>query len=384
MNLDERLRQTAEELDRAVSDRSKPMPKRARRRITGPVIALATAAAVLIPVLIVTAVVFTGDGSAPLATEPTETEGQTGSTSAPVTSAPAPVTTWPPTTLMVDSGLSEADLATSLSDEGTLVLAEEGVALAVEPIPDANVTSLSVLLGFDGETRGSLVDLSGGIPDAAVWLKTTTTEETTRATVFGLVAPGSETVKLQLAGLPELETSQVWERPEIDRAVFLGSVEITGSVDSDEWEVTLTTGDGETIRILLEGNVEPILTVEDTTTLTLFLPKRPLVVDSQEVETLPGAIVCQAPDDVDTPPNRGGVGTGADPHQNPEAALQGFVDQTAANFGLATSGFVELISSGELIGYGVEFMGGSGYVTVVSLTQDDQGWTVDHWEASGC
>ena len=373
MTLDQKLRQTADELNRSVSGR-RPSPRLHPRRARGPVVALATAAAVLVPVIVISAVVFNGrepDLPGPvgsLAEEPEPT---------PTTTRPAATTT--PT---IDDGLSEADLLPpgwdrGLGTDAVLVLAEDGVALALSGDESGGFTTWAM----GAQAGRTTVDVAGEIPDTVVWVETTRGNPT--ATVFGIVEQDSTNIEIQIDGITQLATARIFQRPEIGRAAFIGHVNASNLPETwSDWQITATSGDGVTSVIPLD--IPDALNATEGVTVSMLLPLRPLVVGAVTVDSLPKAVSCQAPKDIETPPNKGGVFPQPTQHPTSEDALDAFIAATAGEHHLATSGYVELRTLVDLIGYGVELEGGSGFVTVISMAETSRGWIVDQWEASGC
>lgn len=373
MTLDQRMRQTAAELNRSVSGR-RPSPRFHLRRARGPFVALASAAAVLVPVIVISAVVFNGSE--------TDLPGLVGSPAdqpEPTTTTTRPAATTTPT---IEDGLSEADLLPpgwnrGLGTDAVLVLAENGVALAVSADQGGGFTTWAM----GAQAGRTTVDVAGEIPDTVVWVETTGGNPT--ATVFGIVEPGSTKIELQIEGVAQLTTERVFQRPEIGRAVFIGHLDASNLPETwSDWQITTTSGDGATSVIPLD--IPDALDATEGVTVSMLSPLRPLVVGAATVDSLPEAVVCRAPDDIETPPNKGGVFSQPRQHPTPEEALDAFIAETASEHHLATSGYVELRTPVDLIGYGVELDGGSGFVTVISMAETGDGWFVDQWEASGC
>lgn len=107
-----------------------------------------------------------------------------------------------------------------------------------------------------------------------------------------------------------------------------------------------------------------------------------LVKDTIEVESAPVAIECGAgaDDDYDYPPRKGGpVDLGRTFH-SPEDALEGFLAQ--AEPGVSRSDYTKLIEPDGSVSFGYD--AGLGYVTVVSVVEQDGRWTVDAWDSAGC
>ena len=103
-----------------------------------------------------------------------------------------------------------------------------------------------------------------------------------------------------------------------------------------------------------------------------------LVIDTLEVDQLPDLIPCG------TPSTRSGVVNQITFHPSPVGALASFLEDPNVDDGvrLAQFGYHELREPDGSITYGR----GSGrdYVTLVSIEQFAEGWSVVAWEASGC
>lgn len=372
MNLDQKLRQTGDELDRVVSGRRPPSAFH-RRDHRGPVVAVATAAAILAPVIVISALVF--NPSEPGLSDPV---GSTPDQPETATTTTRPSTT----TTRIGDGLSQADQLPpgwdrGLGAEAALVLAEDGIALAVSEEGGFGFTTLAM-----GATAGrTVVDSGGEIPDTAVWVETVSGNR--KATVFGLVALGTIHVDIQVDGVTHLSTDRVYQRPEIGRTVFIGTLDASNLRQAgSDWQITTTSP--EDVRSVVALDTPEAGDDPKGVSVRMLLAKRPLVVGRIDVDLLPRAVPCQPPDDVEAPANKRESLPGARTYSTPGDALHRFITDTASQHQLATSGYVELHTSERLIGYGIEFEGGPGFVTVVSVDQTELGWAATGWEASGC
>lgn len=373
MNLDQKLRETADELNRAVSGR-RPTHRFHRRNHRGPVLALTTAASILIPVVVISSMVF--NGSEPGLSAPAGSTADQPQEATPTTQPDS-------TTVPISSdGLSEADQLpqgwdSGLGADAVLVLAEDGVALAVSIGDTGGFTTWAT----GGQRQGTVVDVAGEIPDTAVWVETVSGQAS--AAVFGLVEPETTHVEIQVDGVTYLTTDRVFKRPGIGRAVFIGSLDTSNLPQAwNIWQITTTSPEATTSVVTLD-TPETAADPEEVT-LSMLLARGPLVVGRSDVDSLPGAVACQTPDNIETPPNKGESLPPANTYPTPDDALDAFIADTAIEHQLATSGYLELHTSDGLIGYGTEFEGGPGFVTIVAIDQTEQGWAVTGWEASGC
>jgi hypothetical protein len=374
MRLEEKLRRTAEELEGAISGRRPELERvMRRRRFGGPLIALATAAAILIPAVVASLVIL------PNQTPPSGLAARPADDPAPATTALPTETIEVPEEGDGLSQLSELskDWSSPFGEDASTLLAEDGVALVAYEAPGAMSETYETWADAEGDPF--VLGVGGAIPETVVWVLN---QPDTEPTVFGIVPTGTTSVELDVRGLPHITTDRVYQRPEVDRAVFVATVDEPTLGDGDG--LVLGDGSGNKTTVKLQADeVAAESEPDNVISLQSFFVAQPLITGSTEVANLPEAIECQAPEGVTTPANRSGEGDGeilATPEGALEAFIAGFDEQPA----IGSDGYHKLTAGGETIGFGVEFEGGSGYVTVVGVNRVDGGWTVTTWNASGC
>jgi hypothetical protein len=114
--------------------------------------------------------------------------------------------------------------------------------------------------------------------------------------------------------------------------------------------------------------------------LEVNAPVQPLITGSQPADTVPPAITCRAPAGTPAPPNIGGQVNEAT-FPTPEEALDAFVHEPP---GRIESGYQRLDLPDGTIAYAAPVITGDGFVTVIHMKRDQQGWTVDSWDSSAC
>lgn len=121
-------------------------------------------------------------------------------------------------------------------------------------------------------------------------------------------------------------------------------------------------------------------------------PDLPLVARSISADAPPDVPACQAPPGVDHVDRQGGPVQGIGTFATPEEALQAFIDTKTVTdvdaFGVEVEhttigdrGYTAMTLPDDTIAYVHEVGAGR---TIVHATPTGDGWTIDHWEATGC
>jgi membrane peptidoglycan carboxypeptidase len=111
----------------------------------------------------------------------------------------------------------------------------------------------------------------------------------------------------------------------------------------------------------------------------------PLIIGAVAVDELPAVIICSG-GGADIPPNIGGPVTGTGTHTTPVAALEHFLSEAGYTPQMTpTNGYIELTQPDGSISYAHQLDEElNSVVVLISLRAVENGWTVTHWEGSGC
>ena len=120
--------------------------------------------------------------------------------------------------------------------------------------------------------------------------------------------------------------------------------------------------------------------IEQLTRRGPFVSDLPLVSSSEARPSAPTVAPCNAPAGV-APANLGGPVSGAGTFATPTDALKSFVD---AHRTLIPYQYLEIHLPDSSLVYAVKATPQGPFVTVIHIVQTGSGWSVDHWEASGC
>ena len=389
--LDERLRSAAAEIrDAYAGHRGVPMPA-ARRRPTRRWVIMAVSAAVTAVVVGVGALALrdtAGPRPVPF--------GSADRGTVPSTIPSSPTTAPPATTMSVDSGLSDKALLPGqwleeLPRDAHLLLAEDGIGLAAVPIagPQSEPRwSLVVETAsrFDAHFLLTSEDPDGDIPGAVLGLAVD--EDAPVAIVFGITPLGATDVRLSVRGLEPLVLDRVFDRPQVDRSAFVGTIELADLKRAEHGAVEMFVGRtaGEVTALvveLYESSAEA--GYAGAVTGDTFVGPLP-VAGPVIVSELPEVVPCQVPAGVSAPARQGGPAAPISPRETPAAAFSAFLDIAPGDPPIARRGYTEIVGPDGSVHYGLGYEDDieNGLVTLISVTRAADGWVVSAWEASGC
>jgi hypothetical protein len=382
MSLDQQLRRASNEIhDTFARRRGTPIGELARRSRILRMAAVGTAAAAFVAITIgVTTLALHGP------TEPTVApvgDEQTTVTSTPGTTSPLESTT-PSTAAPATGGSFPEGWPDDLAD-AEVILEANGIALALVPgVAEEGGWALAIMVGGQYQAAGYV----GGV---GVGIGTIDGDSEDEVTVFAVAPLDAAALRIEYGADTPVVLDQVVTRPDVGYAFLIGTgprQAITRETIAQGIEMTAFDADGNPLYVFARvmtyfetgGRYEGQLST--STFGTPPVDTTAMVIDSITVDTIPNVIACQAPDGITPPPFQGGTVTWVGTYPTPTEALAAFLADEVGDPPIVRAGYVEMIEPDGSITYGVDF--GDGFVTLISVTPVDGGWTVDSWDGSGC
>ncbi len=341
------------------------------------------------------------------ATTSTTTTTPTTTTVAPVATSAAPETTSTTLPTVRGDGLSDVDaLRESFVEENaTLLLAIDGLGIAATPYVELDgVWYFRFSEPANYETRLAFGPdfVEGEMIDFIMWLLVD--QESPTITVYGVAPLGVTELALPIVDAnvasdgsgPVIRIDEFYQRPEVGRSVFVGEfdaailTEATPPVRFDPWIVTPAEVEIDTRAIfesfgLQSGQVCD--SCESPITADIFLPTRELLAGELEVDLFPEVLTCEGANGVGRPPNQGRTIENGEVFPTPRAAFEAIMRGELGDSWFPHSGYLELTDLAGNIAYGAPPDWGTlddGVVTLINIVAVGDGWTISHWEASGC
>ncbi len=424
MGVDNKLHRAAEHARSAVAGRRGEEIRVLRRRLVAQRIAsFGLGAAVVLVGVGIAVVAGSGAGTelvSPASDVTTTTVRAPTTAVSPITPPEVAETTIPEIANTVPppggDGLSEMDslpsgLVYESGDGSVVLLAERGLGIVATPsveYPDA-----WDLLFWDGLRDVGLYFGSGHkqgeTPELVVRLLIDQDEPL--VTVHGIAPLGVYELALPFGSQVPDDPSDIdwgdwddsmividefYERPEVDRSVFVGSFDkslLTAAqspIVFEPWITTRAELDPDFSSMLLTfgfqgGHVSDSYT--GPITADMFVPAPDLIIDSLTVDSLPTVAMCDAPTGVEPPPNQGRVLNDSIVFPTPMAAFEAIMDAELSDSWFPHSGYVELVvPDEEVVAYAKPLTEAleDGVVMLVETQRMDDGWAVTRWEGSGC
>lgn len=270
------------------------------------------------------------------------------------------------------------------SDGNQLLLAEDGAVLAAFRFEDASggeYWNLAVDPTFDLTFMLTTDTPAEEMPE--VWVGFGVDNGDSSVVVFGLVPGGVEVVSVSLGEKNILRTTAVFERTNVERSVFVGVVDESVFTTIKNGPLRVLTTDDNGISTVTEiwgvGMAGDAEGYNGLVTFDMFEP--PLIVGVHSTGEAPDVVLCESGTGFALP-NRSGTIEGGPVFPFPDLALRAFLRDSDEDPPLPQAGYLEIPLVDEAWVYGVD--GAGGFVTVITVSQTLDGWSVTSWEASGC
>ncbi|MCP3976946.1 MAG: hypothetical protein GY720_20860, partial [bacterium] len=314
MNLEKQLRQAASEARHATARRRGASIEAVAggARSLRVVVFVAAAAVVLVAVGASTLVLTKPPGEVlvPVGTNPIDERPGTTVASEPPTTAPGVTTSRAP--ILDGDGLSGADLLSSrwiaaTAENGMILLMEDGIGLGVaRGIKPGSGYQLIAPSTRDHDVLIQLGPDDGNLPSVAVGFAAGNGDPIVK--VFGIVPAHTVAVELDFGGGELIVINRIFDRPEVERSVFIGAVPESSLVAAEPGSMVLSATDsaGLVTSLAFAGdNVRATAIVRDSytgaLTLRTFQPEPLLIVDSVAVSAIPDLVGCLTFDGVIPP-----------------------------------------------------------------------------------
>ena len=178
---------------------------------------------------------------------------------------------------------------------------------------------------------------------------------------------------VEMAPGPPNDSVGVSYPPDISRTAS-GTAFLTLGIDKNDQPIGC-----QVLQLTVYGSDDPVRRTAAVLVDEPFVRDKRLITRSEDVATIPSAVACRTPPGVESPNRGGAVVSVAQP--SPQDALAAFV---ATDARIPRDGYVQLDLSDGTFAFGHRDPDDEQWVTVIHVAPVPGGWTVDHWDASGC